>query len=128
MTHDGTLDLLGLLGSVLVDSDASEDPDADDHDDEPEVEEVHEWVGPGGHREDVNHKLTGLSRVDVHHGFQSQSLVGVQTHLVTDGLKVFVEIHEVGRIQNSCGVGIREGLGVFNGGLTFDTGGFLDLV
>ena len=38
MTHEGTLDFLDVLGSVFVDSDASNDPDADDHDDELEVE------------------------------------------------------------------------------------------
>ena len=76
----------------------------------------------------MNHELMGLSRVPVRHGFQGQSLVGVQTHLVTDGLKAFVEIHKIGRLQNSRGVGFRKGLNVFNGSLTFNPGGFLDLV
>ena len=40
----------------------------------------------------MNHELMGLSRVVVQHGFQGQSLVRVQTHLVTDGLKAFVEV------------------------------------
>ena len=121
--HDGNLDFLEILGRVFVDNDASKNPDADDDDDEPEFEEVHEWGCPGNRRKDVQHKLTSLGRVDVQHGIQGQSLVGVQTHLVT----AFVEIHEVGRLQNSHGVGIRKGFSVFNGSLTFDPGGFLDL-
>ena len=127
MTHDGTLDFLEILVRVFVDNDASENPDADKDDDEPEVEEVHTWGCPGSQRKDVKHKLKGLSRVVVQHGVQGQSLIGVQTHLVTDGLKAFVEIHEVGRFHNSCGVGIRKGLSAFNGSLKFDSGGFLDL-
>ena len=106
MTHDGTLDFLEILGRVFVDNDASKNPDADDDDDEPEVEEVHEWGCPGSRRKDVKHELKGLSPVVVQHSVQGQSLVGIQTHLVTDGLKVFVEIHEVGRFHHSCGVGI----------------------
>ena len=38
--HDETLDFLGVPGEVFVESDASKDPDADDHHDDPEVEEV----------------------------------------------------------------------------------------
>ena len=128
MTHERTLDLLDVPGSVFVDSDASEYSDADDHDDEPEVEEVHDGGSPGARGKDVNHELKSLSPVIVQDGFQGQSLVGVQTHLVTDGLKAFVEVHEIGRLRDSGGVGFRKGLGIFNGGLTFNSGGFLDLV
>ena len=42
MTHERTLDLLDVPGSVFVDSDASEYSDTDDHDDEPKVDEVHD--------------------------------------------------------------------------------------
>ena len=59
MTHEGTLDLLDVPGSVFVDSDASEDPDADDHDDEPEVEKVHDGAGAGGIGDDRKHELQG---------------------------------------------------------------------
>ena len=48
--------------------------------------------------------------------------------MVTDGLKAFVEVHEIGRLRDSGGVGFRKGLDIFNGGLTFNSGGFLDLV
>ena len=44
--HDETLDFLGVPGEVFVESDASKDPDADDHHDDPEVEEVQDGVRP----------------------------------------------------------------------------------
>ena len=44
MAHDETLDFHYLLRGVVVDGDASNDPDADDHDDDPEVEKVHDGV------------------------------------------------------------------------------------
>ena len=113
MTHEGTLDLLDVPGSVFVDSDASEYSDTDNHDDEPEVEEVHDGGSPGALRRDVDHKLESSGRVVVQDGFQGQSLVGVQTHLVTDGLKAFVEVHEIGRLRDSSGVGFRKGLDIF---------------
>ena len=46
--------------------------------------------------------------------------------MVTDGLKAFVEVHEIRRLRDSSGVGFRKSLGVFNGGLAFNSGGFLD--
>ena len=55
--HDGNLDFLEILGRVFVDNDASKNPDADDDDDEPEFEEVHEWGCPGNRRKDVQHKI-----------------------------------------------------------------------
>ena len=54
MTHDETVDFLDVLGRVFVDCDASEDPDADDHDDEPEVEEVHKRGGLGCSSDDLD--------------------------------------------------------------------------
>ena len=48
--------------------------------------------------------------------------------MVTDGLKAFVEVHKIRRLRDSGGVGFRIGLGVFTEGLTFNSGGFLDLV
>ena len=53
MTHEGHLDLLEVSWGVLVDREDSEDADTNDHDDEPEVDEVHLDVhnrGPHLHR------------------------------------------------------------------------------
>ena len=88
MTHEGHLDLLEVLWGILVDREDSEDADTDDHDDEPEVDEVHD----GGN--------LGARRI-VRESFRGRSLVEVQTHLVTDGLKAFIEIHEIGRFWDS---------------------------
>ena len=126
MTHERTLDLLDVPGSVVVDSDASEYSDADDQNDEPEVEEVHDVGSPGARGNDIDHELESSGRVVVQDGFQGQSLVGVQTHLVTDVPKAFVEVHEVGRLRDFNGIGSRRGLDVFTGSLTFNSGGFLD--
>ena len=51
---------------------------------------------------------------------------GVQTPLVTDVPKAFVEVHEVGRFRNLEGVGSRRGLSIFIGSIAFNSGGFLD--
>ena len=101
MTHEGHLDLLEVSWGILVDREDSEDADTDDHDDEPEVDEVHDGGSPGARGSDMDHELESSGRVVVQDGFQGQSLVGVQTHLVTDGLKAFVEIHEIGCFWDS---------------------------
>ena len=88
MLHEGHLDLLEVLWGILVDREDSEDADTDDHDDEPKVDEVHD----GGNL---------CARGIVRESFRRQSLVEVQTHLVTDGLKAFIEVHEVGRLWDS---------------------------
>lgn len=44
MTQDKNLDFLGVLGKVFVEGDASKDPDAENHDGNPEVEEVQDGV------------------------------------------------------------------------------------
>ena len=44
MTHDEFLEFLGVLGEVLIEGDASEDPDTDNHDGKPGVEEVQNRV------------------------------------------------------------------------------------
>ena len=105
--------------------DASEDPDADNHDYEPEVEEVHERGGPGGCGEDMNHELGDMSRVGVQHGVYGQRLFGIQTHFVTDGLKSFLEFHKIGQVWSSRGGRARSGLINFTRRLTFDEGEFL---
>ena len=54
MTPDETLDFLEVLGKAFVECNASEDPDADDQDGDPEVEEIEEGVSWVGDVDDLN--------------------------------------------------------------------------
>ena len=122
------MDFLGVLGKVFIDGDAPEDPNADDYDGNPEVEEVQDGVRLVKVLDDLNLNRDCRGRVDFQGHFLGQSLVGVQSYLMTESLESLVELHEFGQGNRPRGGRDRCCLSDFNRGLAFDAGEHLGVV
>ena len=128
MTYAETLDFLEVLVKAYVECDASEDPDADDQDGDPEVEDVEEGVSSAGDVDDLNWNQSCRGRINFQNHFLGMSLFGVEAQLVTESLKLLVEFHE--SRQSRCPSGDRDRgcLSDFNRDFPFGAGELLDEV